>query len=99
MLGTALNAKAEQLCVGTCACTGQRLYKFSFVLSVDVLQHAAFLSFFFFFLLFDYCARNMSAELSGELWSTLKKSPFSDLHAWLVLPSGFSYGPPLLFPC
>lgn len=42
------------------------LCKFSFVLSVGVLQHATFLSFLFpfvLFSLFDSYERNMSAEL------------------------------------
>lgn len=45
MLAVALNVKAEKVCVGTYPCTGQMLCKFSFVLSVDVLQHDAFLFF------------------------------------------------------
>lgn len=66
MLAAVLSVKAKQFCIGICACTGQMLCKFSFVLSVGVLQHATFLSFLFpfvLFSLFDSYERNMSAEL------------------------------------
>ena len=45
VLAVALNVKAEQVCIGTCHCTGQMSCKLSFVFSVDALQHAAFLFF------------------------------------------------------
>lgn len=65
MLAAVLSVKAKQFCIGICACTGQMLCKFSFVLSVGVLQRATFLSFFFLLSFFPYltpmkgiCLRN-----------------------------------------
>lgn len=50
---------SRAVCVGICPCTGQMVCKFSFVVSVDVLQNAAFL-----FFLLKYCAKNTSAGLN-----------------------------------
>lgn len=84
VLAVVLDVKAKLVCVGACPYPGQMLCKFSFVLSVEVFQHAAFL-----FIPFKYCARSTSAELNWEPWCTLKKTPLSDLHTWLLLAAGF----------